>query len=147
MASLDYPAYVAQLIEEIRPELALRRVEISGVDLPSGLRVRFDPRRIAHVFMNLIHNACDAMTHGGKITIRIHVEGDEVFTEIRDTGPGIPPEIADRLFEPFVTFGKTRGTGLGLSISKRVVQDHRGRISVVSEPGKGAAFTFVLPLG
>jgi signal transduction histidine kinase len=147
MASLDYPAYVAQLIEEIRPELALRRVEISGVDLPSGLRVRFDPRRIAHVFMNLIHNACDAMTQGGKITIRIHVEGNEVFTEIRDTGPGIPPEIADRLFEPFVTFGKTRGTGLGLSISKRVVQDHRGRISVVSEPGKGAAFTFVLPLG
>jgi signal transduction histidine kinase len=147
MASLDYPAYVAQLIEEIRPELALRRVEISGVDLPSGLRVRFDPRRIAHVFMNLIHNACDAMTQGGKITIRIHVEGSEVFTEIRDTGPGIPPEIADRLFEPFVTFGKSRGTGLGLSISKRVVQDHRGRISVVSEPGKGAAFTFVLPLG
>jgi signal transduction histidine kinase len=147
MASLDYPAYVAQLIEEIRPELALRRVEITGVDLPSGLRVRFDPRRIAHVFMNLIHNASDAMSAGGKITIRIHAEGDEVFTEIRDTGPGIPPEIADRLFEPFVTFGKTRGTGLGLSICKRVVQDHRGRISVVSEPGKGAAFTFVLPLG
>ena len=72
--------------------------------------------------------------------------GGEVITEIEDTGKGIAPEILPRLFEAFATFGKAKGTGLGLSICKKVIEDHRGWIRARSEPGKGAVFSFSLPV-
>jgi two-component system sensor histidine kinase HydH len=98
------------------------------------------------VFFNLFHNATEAMPNGGKILLRFRTERNEVVTEIEDTGPGIAPEIADRLFEPFATFGKMHGTGLGLSICKRIIEDHHGWITACSQPGKGAVFSFGLPL-
>jgi signal transduction histidine kinase len=67
-------------------------------------------------------------------------------TEIEDTGPGIAPEIAGQLFEAFATHGKAHGTGLGLSICKRIIEDHRGWISARNESGRGAVFSFGLPL-
>jgi signal transduction histidine kinase len=70
----------------------------------------------------------------------------EIVTEIEDTGPGIAPEIIERLFEPFATHGKEHGTGLGLSICKRIIEEHRGWIVTRNEPGRGAIFTFGLPL-
>jgi len=69
-----------------------------------------------------------------------------VLTEIEDTGPGIAPEIAPTMFEPFATYGKSQGTGLGLSICRRIVTDHRGRIAARGEPGRGAIFAFTLPV-
>lgn len=86
------------------------------------------------------------MKSGGVITIRAAARGGEVVTEVEDSGPGIAPEIAARLFEPFVTHGKQNGTGLGLSICKKIVESHGGKISARSEPGKGATFVFTLPL-
>jgi len=65
---------------------------------------------------------------------------------VEDTGRGIAPEIAARLFEPFATHGKQNGTGLGLSICKKIVEDHSGKITARSEPGRGATFIFTLPL-
>ena len=64
---------------------------------------------------------------------------------LSDTGPGIPTEIRDTMFEPFVTFGKPTGTGLGLAIAKKAVEDHGGSIAVESEPGQGATFTIRVP--
>jgi len=98
------------------------------------------------VFENLIHNATDAMTEGGKIKLRVLPKAAEVVTEIEDAGLGIAPEIADRLFEAFATYGKANGTGLGLSICKRIIDDHHGWISARNEPGRGAVFSFGLPL-
>ena len=86
------------------------------------------------------------MLNGGKIFLRFHCDGNEIVTEIEDTGPGIAPEIADKLFQPFVTLGKTHGTGLGLSICKKIVEDHGGRIWIRDEPNRGAIFCFALPL-
>ena len=86
------------------------------------------------------------MPGGGKIVVRFRVTDREVTTEVEDSGPGIAPEIADKLFDPFATFGKAHGTGLGLSICKKIVEDHRGRISARNETGRGAVFTFVLPV-
>jgi signal transduction histidine kinase len=79
--------------------------------------------------------------------MRFQHGGNEVVTEIEDEGPGIAPEVAGRLFHPFVTFGKAHGTGLGLSICRKIIDDHRGRISArnVSPPGHGAVFSFTLP--
>ena len=86
------------------------------------------------------------MTEGGKVKIRFKQNEKEVVTEIEDTGKGIAPEIAPRLFEAFATYGKSQGTGLGLSICKKIVEDHYGKISARSEPGRGAIFSFSLPI-
>ena len=113
---------------------------------PPGVQ-RFDPRRIRRVILNLTGNAVEMMPDGGRITMRFQQGGNEVITEIQDDGPGIAPEIAAKLFQPFVTFGKQHGTGLGLSICKRIIEDHGGRISPVTRrPAKGAIFSFTLPM-
>lgn len=69
-----------------------------------------------------------------------------VTTEIEDSGPGVAPEMESRLFEPFMTHGKSHGTGLGLTICKRIIEDHKGEIYFRTEPGRGAIFGFTLPL-
>jgi signal transduction histidine kinase len=91
-------------------------------------------------------NAVDEMPEGGKIKIRFQTNPSEVITEIEDTGDGIAPQILDKLFEAFETFGKPRGTGLGLSIAKKIVEEHRGRIYARNVPQGGALFGFTLPL-
>ena len=86
------------------------------------------------------------MLDGGRIFLRFKFDENEITTEIEDTGPGIAPEVADKIFQPFTTHGKAHGTGLGLSICKKIVEDHGGKISVRSEAGRGAIFCFTLPL-
>jgi signal transduction histidine kinase len=99
------------------------------------------------VWTNLIVNALDAMAGEGTLTIRTGRDGDCVLVEIRDTGPGIPPELRSRVFEPFFTTKPVgQGTGLGLDVSWRVVvKRHGGDLRVVSEPGD-TRFQVVLPL-
>ena len=142
----DYGAFAAELVGDLRAEVEPRAVLIEMDKLPPAVLIRFDSRRLSRVFYNLVHNACDAMTEGGIIYVRFELRGGELVTEIEDTGPGVAPEVADRLFQPFITHGKQHGTGLGLSICKKIVEDHNGRISLRSEPGHGAIFAFTLPL-
>jgi signal transduction histidine kinase len=97
------------------------------------------------VFFNLTHNAIDMMSDG-KIFLRFEATEKEVVTEVEDTGPGIAPQIADKLFEPFTTHGKSHGTGLGLSICKKTIEDHGGKIWTRTEAGRGAIFCFSLPI-
>lgn len=144
-ATLDYSQFIRQLTDEIRPEVELKSVQLELQDFPS-VEVALDPQRLRRVFFNLIHNATDAMPEGGKLFLRGAANETEVITEIEDTGPGIAPEIADRLFQVFTTYGKAHGTGLGLSICKKIVEDHHGRIWTRKEPGHGAIFCFALPL-
>ncbi len=113
-------------------------------DLPP---VRCFAGQLNQVFMNLLMNACDAMPEGGTITIRTRRSANGVCLEFCDSGPGIPPEIRSRIFDPFFTTKPVgKGTGLGLSISHGIVERHRGRINVDSEPGKGTCFSIELPL-
>jgi signal transduction histidine kinase len=145
-APTDYEMFVEQLVEEIRPEIELKSASIRLDNPPPPVKLLLDPKRLRRVFYNLIHNATDAMPGGGKIALRFSMTDSEVTTEIEDSGPGIAPEIANKLFDPFATFGKAHGTGLGLSICKKIVEDHNGRIFTRSEPGRGAIFAFVLPV-
>ena len=145
LAMIDYQQYVSELLEEIRPEVAEKSVALISETAPPKVRLLMDPRRLTHVFYNLIHNAVDAMPGGGKILLRYTVNEKAVITEVADTGPGIDPQIADRLFEPFATYGKAKGTGLGLSICQRIINDHGGQISARNDPGRGAVFAFSLP--
>jgi signal transduction histidine kinase len=144
MAVADYAAFVQSLLAEIRSEIELKGVTLESTPVPS-VQLPLDPKRLRRVFFNLIHNATEAMPAGGKIFVRFSVETEEVITEIEDTGSGIAPEIAERLFEAFATFGKSHGTGLGLSICKKIIEDHHGRIWTRTEPGRGAIFCFALP--
>jgi signal transduction histidine kinase len=145
LALTDYGGLVQQIIAEIQPEVAEKPITLCCENPPPAVALLLDPRRLTHVFFNLIHNAVDAMPNGGRITLRFRVDDHEITTEIEDTGPGIAPEVAARLFEPFATHGKAQGTGLGLSICKRIIEDHKGRIHTRTEPGRGAVFSFVLP--
>ena len=144
MGVADYGTFVQSLLGEIRSETELKGVTLESAPVPS-VQLPLDPKRLRRVFFNLIHNATEAMPDGGKIFVRFSVEAEEIITEIEDTGSGIAPEIAERLFEAFATFGKSHGTGLGLSICKKIIEDHRGRIWTRSEPNRGAIFCFALP--
>ncbi len=145
LVATDYAAFVQSVIDELQPEAALKSVILELENPPPALKVPLHPRRLNRVFYNLITNAVDMMPNGGKIKLSFTTTDTEIITEVKDTGPGIAPEIADRLFDTFVTFGKQRGTGLGLSITRRIVEEHGGRISARNLPEGGAAFTFTLP--
>ncbi len=145
LKTVDYRAFVLELIPELQAETAIKAAQIEMPAAPPSVTVVIDPRRLGRVFYNLIHNATDVMREGGKIFLRFQLTETEIITEIEDTGPGIAPEIADTLFQPFATFGKTHGTGLGLSISKKIIEDHHGCIWADSKTGRGAIFSFALP--
>jgi two-component system NtrC family sensor kinase len=102
------------------------------------------------VFLNLFHNALQAMPTGGQLFIRSSARQREgrkwVTASIKDTGAGITPEHQERIFEPFFTTKSGQGgTGLGLSVSYGIVSDHGGEIEVESEIGEGTKFTVWLP--
>ena len=143
--TLDYRAFMQNLIPDLRNEAELKEARIEMETVPPSVLIAFDPQRLSRVFYNLLHNATDAMHSGGTIFLRFHSDGKEIVTEIEDTGPGIAPVIAGKLFQPFATHGKAHGTGLGLSICKKIVEDCGGRIWARTEAGHGAIFCFALP--
>lgn len=103
-----------------------------------------DRGELQRVFINLIRNSVQAMEHGGLITIETSMQDQRCVIALTDTGPGIPPNIQQKVFEPnFST--KTDGTGLGLAISRRIIEDLNGTIELTSEVGKGTTFTITLP--
>lgn len=128
-----------ETVKLFQPQFAQANIT-ARLELDPHLReILADPEQITRVLRNLTLNAIDAMPKGGALTIRTMTHDDGVRLEVADTGQGLTPEECERLFTPYYTT-KTHGTGLGLAIVQSVVSDHRGRISVASEPGKGAAF-------
>ncbi len=115
------------------------------VDLKAGLTMQLDRNRIWRVFSNIVSNAIEAMEPGGTLSIKTVKKMQDVMVMITDTGKGIPQPLQQRIFEPFVTFGKEGGTGLGLAIVKRIVDAHGGNVTFSSTPGKGTSFYIFLP--
>jgi two-component system, NtrC family, sensor kinase len=108
--------------------------------------VHADPDQMEQVFINLFHNALQAMSGSGNLMVDIDSQGADVMIRVSDTGPGIPPDAIERLFEPFFTT-RDKGTGLGLSIVFNILLKHEGDIRVESEEGKGTTFIIILPKG
>ncbi len=106
--------------------------------------VEADPEQLGRALQNLALNAIDAMPEGGTLRIRTARRDGTVELEISDTGQGLSKEECERLFTPYYTT-KQHGTGLGLAIVQSVVADHKGKISVESEPGRGTTFRIELP--
>jgi len=105
----------------------------------------FDPELMERVFFNLLENGVQAMPGGGELKVTTRRLGDAVETEISDTGAGIAPENLESIFNPFFTT-KQNGVGLGLAIVSKIVDDHNGKITVSSQPGRGTTFKVILPL-
>jgi signal transduction histidine kinase len=117
------------------------------------LMLAISPLKLQQVLLNLFLNAKQAMRRrGGKLKVLARLEDQLAHIDVIDTGPGIPPEIADRLFQPFVTMrtnlesGEQQGTGLGLCICRDLVRHAGGDITVESTPGHGATFHITLPI-
>ncbi len=108
-------------------------------------KIKLDQDKIVRVFYNIASNARDAMLQGGTLTVTTEDMGGMVKIEFTDTGTGMPEEVKRKIFEPFVTYGKKHGTGLGMSIVKKVVDDHKGKIEIESEMGKGTTIRMMLP--
>jgi PAS domain S-box-containing protein len=115
-------------------------------DLPP---VPVDARQLRQALLNLVLNAIQATPRGGQVLLAAGLEAldgvERMRVEVADTGPGIPPEVAERVFQPFFTT-KASGTGLGLAVVKRIVEAHRGEVFLESAAGKGARFVIRLPL-
>ncbi len=152
-----------QLVREVMARmlpLAQRHRVSLRTDIHDGLtRVAADGKQIAHVLVNLLHNAIKFTPSGGTITIgtRLQPDGHTQCFFVRDTGIGIRPEELPRIFERFYKADRARaktgfigpgggGSGLGLAIVRHVVEAHGGRITVESTPGQGSTFTFTLPI-
>jgi signal transduction histidine kinase len=142
----DFRAFVLEQVAELQADIAAKQIRLVLENEPPAESLSFDPRTLGRVFQNLVHNATDFLDENGTIFLRFKPSPGEILVEIEDTGPGIAPEIAGQLFQPFATHGKSHGTGLGLSICKKIIEDHGGTISARSEPGHGAIFGFTLPL-
>ena len=126
------------------------------VDIPEALRpIQGDPAQLRQIFTNFLTNAFEAMSGTGVVEITaVSQDGDDesgpehggptVMITVSDNGPGIPPEVTDRIFSPFFTT-KPQGSGLGLAIVRKIVDAHDGRIDVGERPGGGAVFRVTLP--
>ncbi len=106
--------------------------------------VSVDPELMSQVFVDLIANAIDAVPSYGEVTLEAHSRGTNVVLAIADSGPGVPIELRNRVFEPFFTT-RAEGIGLGLAIARQIVEAHGGSIEVGVSDSGGARFSVILP--
>ncbi|UCF93109.1 MAG: histidine kinase [Desulfobacterales bacterium] len=150
MQPISPSAVVDSAIQLLEHRLKSYEVTVAverGFPLPE---IAVDPEQLKEVLVNLVVNACEAMDRGGSITIREEEAWESpskrvAVIRVRDSGPGIPDAIREKIFQPFFTT-KEEGTGLGLSIAARIMEDHKGRLEVSSQEGQGASFTITLPI-
>ena len=140
---------VEEVVSELRP-LANKKSLVLSAECAPDLAARADAMRFKQILVNLIGNAIKFTPEGGQVAVLARLENDAVRVEVRDTGPGIPPEEQKRIFEAFVRLQRPgagpEGTGLGMAITQRLVEMHGGQLGLESELGKGSCFYISLPV-
>ena len=144
---LDPNAVIEETLLLIEKQLEKDRIIMERRLAPGLPKVMGNGWQLEEVLLNLVTNARDAMTAGGRLRVesRLREDGTGVQILIADTGEGMPDELVQRIFDPFFTT-KENGTGLGLSISYGIVKEHGGTLEVESEVAKGTTFTITLPV-
>ena len=130
--------FLAEYVDS-RNTVIYKKIEedaVINVDLPS----------MYFVCYQIAKNACDTMNEDGKIYVTSEKDGDYIKIKFRDTGPGISETIKDKLFKPFVSYGKKQRPGLGLAIAEKIVSDQGGFIMAESVLGEGATLVIALPV-
>lgn len=135
---MDYASRINSYVES-------RNCQIEN-EFDKDVTVKLDVKEFYQCYLHIVKNACDATPEGGKIFISTKRNDRHVKIFIKDKGLGIPDGFKDKIFEPFMSYGKKEGTGLGLSITKKVVEAHNGKIDVESALGEGATFIISLPV-
>jgi PAS domain S-box-containing protein len=144
---LDVNEVIQEMIALLRSEASRYSISIQANladDLP---KVTADRVQLQQVFMNLMLNGIDAMKESGRgneLTIKSEAADGQLLISVRDTGIGIPPQVADQIFNAFFTT-KPHGTGMGLPISRSIIESHGGRLWATANPGRGATFHLTLP--
>lgn len=142
---VDLSALAREIVELMSKDAAEREVELTlGERHGSDVVARGDPDQLRRVLINLVRNGLQATPAGGRVELSCAREGDRATVRVEDTGSGFDGETAQRIFTPFFTT-REKGTGLGLAFVKKIVDEHKGRLTVHSEPGAGASFTIALP--
>lgn len=139
-------AFAKEVEDYLRRDFDRTGVELEVLPRYTGT-ARVDENKLRRVVYNIARNAVQAMPEGGKFVFSVDREGEDLVLRFQDSGPGIPPEIAGKVFQSFVSAGKRDGTGLGLAIVKKIVEEHAGTVAFQSKPGQGTTFEVRLPCG
>ncbi len=147
LAEVNVNGLLAETVSLLSHPMRKHRVEVE-LDLDATLPTTLgNGGKLQQVFMNLFLNAKDAMPRGGRLRIKTRARNSSLVVEVADTGEGISDENIKKIYDPFFTTKEVgKGTGLGLSVSYGIIQEHSGRISVDSQPGRGTVFTLELPV-
>jgi signal transduction histidine kinase len=149
-APTDMAALVKRVLARMQPLLertGVKSLFSSPEDLPQAMA---DPLSIEQVILNLIDNAAKAMPEGGHLGVSLQLSALEsgapaVEIRVADTGQGLPPQVRDKLFQPYVTT-RADGHGLGLALSRHILDAHRGALRADTYPGSGTVFRVFLPV-
>ena len=146
LEEVDLVALAREVADLITPQARLAGVEVQFEPPPDAepLWMRGDADMLKQAILNLVTNALDAMKTGGNLRLRVKRAGDSVALEVADNGPGIPPELRNKVFQLYFTT-KAKGSGIGLAMTYRAVQLHNGTIDFTSENGRGTTFHLEFP--
>ncbi|MFZ3090200.1 MAG: ATP-binding protein [Nitrospirota bacterium] len=146
MKPIDMEKVVEEVLSMCNHALTSQGIEVIK-NIGTDLWIDADKGHIEEVLINIVLNACDAMSAGGRLSIKAHRENSFIKVNISDTGCGIPQENLQKIFDPFFTTKEPgRGTGLGLAVSHTIIKSHGGAIDCESIMGKGTTFIITLPL-
>jgi signal transduction histidine kinase len=150
MQNIEIVPVIQETLQLMYPRFKQGNIKVTEIHEKGNTKIKADPDMVKQVMMNLVLNAVESMKQDGELTVTTNVLKDNpdslIFRIcIIDNGPGIPDDIRESLFDPFVK-GKDQGIGLGLSISQRIVELHHGWITATNNSEKGATFTVHLPL-
>jgi signal transduction histidine kinase len=145
LAPVDLRRLVEELADFFRPQAQAAHV-LLRLNLPAEpVRCNVDQDLLKQALLNLMINATQAMTEGGELILNVSVQRDRALIEVIDTGPGMPPDVRQKVFDVYYSTRKG-GSGLGLPTTRRIVRAHGGTVAVQSETGKGTRFLIALPL-
>jgi two-component system, NtrC family, sensor histidine kinase HydH len=142
----DVNALLAHSARLVQQDATAKNVQIQLQAASAALEAELDPDRLTQCLLNIYLNALQAMDDGGRLTISSYpIDGDTFAIDVKDSGPGIPADDLNAVFDPYFTT-KPKGTGLGLAIVHKIIEAHQGQIKVRSTLGEGTVFTIILPL-
>jgi nitrogen fixation/metabolism regulation signal transduction histidine kinase len=143
------PVDLRRILEEVlQPyrRLLAERIRFTVVAEGADFRARGDESKLRTAFRNIVANAVEAIGQRGEVAVTIGRRGPTYAVAVRDSGPGMSRETAERIFDLYFST-KDAGTGLGLPIAKKIVEEHGGTIRVATEPGRGTTVTIEIPAG
>jgi signal transduction histidine kinase len=145
LRELDVRALIGEVANLLAAQAAQQAVSIEvNVSGDGETTIEGDAEQLKTCFSNLMINAIQAMSAGGKLCVTLRPSEDEMTIDVADTGPGIPPAELEQVFEPYFSTKET-GIGLGLPLTRKIIEEHGGSIDVTSEPTVGATFSVTLP--